>query len=265
MDVHSRTMLQLDFTVDRPGLLVSVRNADEARIALAGGADVIDVKEPSRGSLGAADADAVAEVVSAVGGRTPVSVAAGELLEQENYHAELLGVSYVKIGLAGCRAVADWGAQWRAAIARWPQHVAPVAVVYADWRRSGAPPPDEVLAAAVEIRCPALLVDTWDKSAGGLFEHWLPNDVASFCQLARRRDLAVVLAGSLQSTDLAAAVRCGPNLVAVRGAVCDGGRGGTISSARVDAVRLAFERAVFANQCQRTVTPRRGEAASTPR
>ena len=37
-----------------PGLLVSVRSAAEAITALEAGADVIDVKEPSRGALGAA-------------------------------------------------------------------------------------------------------------------------------------------------------------------------------------------------------------------
>jgi uncharacterized protein (UPF0264 family) len=36
------------------GLLVSVRDAAEAADALAGGADLIDVKEPNAGSLGAA-------------------------------------------------------------------------------------------------------------------------------------------------------------------------------------------------------------------
>ena len=38
----------------KPKLLVSVRSADEARAALAGGADLIDVKEPAHGPLGAA-------------------------------------------------------------------------------------------------------------------------------------------------------------------------------------------------------------------
>ena len=35
--------------------LVSVRSPEEALAALEGGADLIDVKEPSRGPLGAAD------------------------------------------------------------------------------------------------------------------------------------------------------------------------------------------------------------------
>ena len=33
-------------------LLVSVRSAEEVSAALAGGADIIDAKEPERGSLG---------------------------------------------------------------------------------------------------------------------------------------------------------------------------------------------------------------------
>jgi uncharacterized protein (UPF0264 family) len=62
-------------------LLVSVRSAAEAEAALEGGADVIDVKEPSRGSLGRADDDVIAEVVSTVAGRRTVTAAMGELVD----------------------------------------------------------------------------------------------------------------------------------------------------------------------------------------
>jgi len=47
-------------------LLVSVRSAAEALAALAGGAAVIDVKEPSRGPLGRADGDVWRAVLAAV-------------------------------------------------------------------------------------------------------------------------------------------------------------------------------------------------------
>src|SRR5215212_6095908 len=55
-----------------PGLLVSVRNVEEAHRALEGGAALIDVKEPSRGALGRADDNVIAAVVAAVAGRRPV-------------------------------------------------------------------------------------------------------------------------------------------------------------------------------------------------
>ena len=57
----------------KTGLLVSVRSADEVAAALAGGADLIDVKEPSKGSLAPAEAEVVAAVIEAVGGKVPVN------------------------------------------------------------------------------------------------------------------------------------------------------------------------------------------------
>ena len=52
--------------MSRVRLLISVRDAAEARSAIAGGTDVIDVKEPSRGPLGRADDRVVREVVDTV-------------------------------------------------------------------------------------------------------------------------------------------------------------------------------------------------------
>jgi len=232
---------------DPPGLLISVRDAAEAAVALAGGADLIDVKEPRRGSLGAADASVVASVVACVAERVPVSAALGELdsfstTGRRHSLAQLpAGVAFAKAGLAGCRARPDWQSQWQAAMAGLAVATRPVAVVYGDWPVAAAPPPDEVLAAAVALACPALLVDTWDKSRGTLLDHWPPEPLARFVEQVRRRGLAVVLAGSLSAGPaLAAAVRLGPDLVAVRGAVCDAGRTGTISLPRVREVRRAI-------------------------
>ncbi len=48
----------------RCGLLVSVRDESEAREALAGGATIVDVKEPGRGPLGAAAGDVTARIAA---------------------------------------------------------------------------------------------------------------------------------------------------------------------------------------------------------
>ena len=48
-----------------PQLLVSVRDLGEAAAALAGGADLIDVKEPIRGPLGRADEATIRGIVDA--------------------------------------------------------------------------------------------------------------------------------------------------------------------------------------------------------
>jgi uncharacterized protein (UPF0264 family) len=232
-------MLQLIDPENRPGLLVSVRDASEALAALAGGAHVIDVKEPDRGSLGAADTRIIDNVIRAVDGRAPVTAAAGELLDLLQSPPQPLprGLSLFKIGLAGCGLLPDWKSQWLETIssigphADAPRHA--VAVAYADWRTAGAPEPHDVLHAATQAGCPALLIDTWDKSAGGLFDQWPANELTRFLDSVKAHDLMLVLAGSLTDQSFAAAAKLRPDLVAVRTAACVAGRGGTVSSSRV--------------------------------
>src|SRR5262252_1560909 len=86
------------------GLLVSVRSAAESETALAGGADVIDVKEPRRGALGPAEPSVWRQILKVVGGQTVVSAALGELHSDAigDYAAEATGLAYAKIGLS------DW-------------------------------------------------------------------------------------------------------------------------------------------------------------
>lgn len=262
-------MIKHTFSADVPGLLVSVRDASEALVALAGGADVIDVKEPSRGALGPADPQTIAAVVRAVNGRVPVTAAAGELLDIARSADATspfcqptsipTGVSLFKIGLAGCGTMSNWPTIWRQAIATLtasaPSRAArPVAVVYADWRTAGAPDPDRVLSAAIEIGCPALLIDTWDKSAGVLFDHWPMVELNKCLRRARAQEMVVVLAGSLAGQSFSTAVRLLPDLVAVRGAACEAGRGGTLSLARVRSLRQAITAAELPAGMTRTAS-----------
>src|SRR5918911_1695842 len=63
----------------RMKLLVSVVDAAEARLAVAGGVDVVDVKNPAEGSLGAAAPGVIAEVREAIPAELPLSAAIGDL------------------------------------------------------------------------------------------------------------------------------------------------------------------------------------------
>lgn len=230
-----------------PGLLVSVRSAAEALTAIAAGADIIDVKEPNRGALGAADTATIADIMRAVDGRAIVTAAMGELADFAAGADTAIslrlpaGVSLFKIGLAGCDKLSNWRSTWREAIAslqRTTSNLAlPVAVVYADWQAAGSPPPDELLAAALELGCPALLVDTWGKASGNVFNHWRIAELHAFMNRVRESQLAFVLAGSLSGESFAQAVELAPDLVAVRGAACDAGRDGTVSYDRVVVLR----------------------------
>lgn len=212
------------------GLLVSVRSAEEARAALAGGASLIDVKEPSRGSLGAAGPAAWREVAAAVAGRVPLSAALGELLDEKRPDPGLLDSAYqfAKLGLSNCGRFSDWPARWSSAVASLPQGTASVAVAYADWRAAQSPEPMAIVEVAPRAGCQALLIDTFDKSAGDLFDHLDAGELRGLIAEGRKSGLLIVLAGSLSSVTLSQAARLAPDLVAVRGAVCRGSRGASV-------------------------------------
>ena len=81
----------------------------------------------------------------------------------------------------------------------------------------------------------ASLIKTF--SAKGL----VPDAVATFCRRVRDAKLAVALAGSIQLGNVDVALRCRPDVVAVRGGVCNGGRTGRVRLDRVQALRFALE------------------------
>ncbi|MCE9552462.1 MAG: (5-formylfuran-3-yl)methyl phosphate synthase [Planctomycetes bacterium] len=215
-------------------LLISVRNLDEARLALAGGADVIDVKQPARGPLGAVDAAELRPVVEEMSRSAPISAALGELLDprQRLSPESLGGLSYAKFGLADCASQPDWADLWLAKTALFPLGVSPVAVVYAD-PAAAAPPPREILAVAASAGAPVVLVDTFDKQRGNLLTHWTLDAVAQFVTQVQDEGLKIALAGSLDLDSIRQLLPLEPDFIAVRGAVCHGGRAGAIELARV--------------------------------
>jgi uncharacterized protein (UPF0264 family) len=220
------------------GLLVSVRSAAEAVEAVAGGASVIDVKEPDRGPLGCADFQIWQDIRGAVPREIPVSAALGDLGEWEDgsrprpRSEQFAGMAYLKLGLAG--AGPRWQRDWAGLRDGFAPGPAWIAVVYADWARAAAPDPDAVLEAAMGAGdCVGILIDTWDKSrpspldADAAWGGW-------FARARRGRPRLITLAGGLDAAAIARLAPLGPDLFAVRGAACArGDRRGTIDRKRV--------------------------------
>jgi len=224
----------------QPGLLVSARNRSEALIALDAGVDVLDLKEPEHGPLGAVDRKVLVDVIGGLeengylDGEGPLSVALGELLDWNEPPAQLpTQVRYAKLGLAGMTRHSDWKSRWIVAMTSLGDHVTPVAVAYADHQLANSPEPDEILAFATGYGCRAFLLDTFDKQAGALNRHLPAAELNRMIDQARNVGMTVVLAGSISRSNIQAIMECGPDLVAIRTAACSGGRTGNLCGDRI--------------------------------
>src|SRR5205823_2503111 len=93
----------------------------EAAAALAGGADIIDAKDPASGPLGAVTHNVLRGIHRRVNGRKPVSAALGdalveELVEQHARACAAIGIWFVKIGFTGTSSIPRAGSLLGAAV-----------------------------------------------------------------------------------------------------------------------------------------------------
>jgi dihydroneopterin aldolase len=82
------------------------------------------------------------------------------------------------------------------------------------------------------------MLDTADKSRGGLRDHMKLADLSAFCRRVREHKLLLGLAGALRAPDVAALLPLTPDYLGFRGALCeDDDRVARIAPARIRAVR----------------------------
>ncbi len=196
-------------------LLASVRDAEEARLALAAGADLIDAKDPEAGALGALDPRAVRAIVAAVGGRALTSAVAGEPADADEMERALrlvaaCGPDLVKVALP---PGLDAGAVRRAVAGR-----PVIAVLFAE---DG--PGADALPAIARMGFSGAMIDTRGKTGARLTDLMPPQALARFVDACREHGLMSGLAGSLGVEHIPALAGLGPTYLGFRGGLCAGG------------------------------------------
>jgi dihydroneopterin aldolase len=212
-------------------LLVSVRNGPEAAGAVEAGADLIDLKDPSAGALGALDPASIAEILGEIGGRRPTSATTGDLPPDPDLlcaAAERIaatGVDYVKIGL--------WpGAGRAAAVSRLGAALSGrtqlIGVLLAD-----ADPDFGLIGRMADAGFAGAMLDCAGKGAS-LPERLGRAGLGRFVAQCRRRGLLAGLAGSLCLKDIPRLAPLRPDILGFRGGLCrDGNRRNPLDPAAV--------------------------------
>jgi len=226
------------------GLLVSVRSVAEARLAAAGGADFIDLKEPRAGALGGLPLGTISDIVRALRatpGRWSISATIGdqamddlpEMLRRARAVAAC-GVDHVKVGiLAGPGAVAAIDA-----LAATGRSLIPVFIADAGLDQ------DLIRRAAHSGRFAALMIDTAAKLAGSLLDRVPAAELRGFIAAGRATGTPVGLAGALGLSDLPALAALMPDFAGFRSAVCAGDRGASLDPGLLRGLAEGLRRAV---------------------
>ena len=212
-------------------LLISPINEAEAQEAAAGGADIVDVKNPKEGSLGASYPWIIRKIRQAAPRGIAVSCALGDVpnlpgsVSLAALGAATLGVDYIKVGLYGlktpkeavfllqqvCKAAKDCNPAVRIAAAG-----------YADAQKIGALNPMLIPEIVYTAEADVAMLDTAVKDGTNLFSHLTAEQLRLFVTSAQGFGLQAALAGSLRRQDLPVVYGLGADIAGLRGAACTG-------------------------------------------
>jgi uncharacterized protein (UPF0264 family) len=213
-------------------LLISTVNEKETNEAVAGGADIIDVKNPMEGALGASFPWVIKRIRAITPKKIEVSCALGDVpnlpgaVSLAALGAATTGVDYVKVGLYGLKTLEEAVYLMRnvtKAVKDCNPSIKVVATGYADAGRIGAVSPLLIPEIARKAQADIAMIDTAIKDDKNLFAFLTMSQLGNFVDAAHGYGLKAALAGSLKKEDLLAVQSLGADVAGVRGAACTNG------------------------------------------
>ena len=204
-------------------LLVSVTNVEEALIALDASVDIIDLKDPNVGALGALPLSVIKEIVLAVNKRAVISTTVGEHhkdiagLIHDIQQTALLGVDIIKIAINMTIAnellcdVDFFYLVQQLTVST----IRLVAVLFVDNNLDLNVLPNLKL-----LGFYGAMLDTEHKNGKNLIYHLSAEALKNFIQLCQQYQFKTGFAGSLTAESVINLVNLKPNYLGFRGGVC---------------------------------------------
>lgn len=225
-------------------LLVSVSNIDEAKIALASGVDIIDLKCPARGALGALDIDVVVEIVKYINmqqGCKLITTTLGDLPMQPELlvkHVNLVADTKVDVIKIGFFNTADKPLETYRACLETLQTITAqgtklVAVLFAEYAY-----PTEIINMICSAGFYGVMIDTAHKNSTTFLDHYSYQEISDLVAAVKKQHLQFGLAGSLQLQHIQAVKKLNPDYIGFRGGLCfDSERKNSLDADKVNAAR----------------------------
>jgi uncharacterized protein (UPF0264 family) len=216
-------------------LLVSIRGKKEALAAVKGGAHIADVEYPAS-ALGTPYPLNIQMVRNAL----PINIAVSTNIGEEQIsHANacqaalgvaLAGADIVKLGLAKMpiNEAKEFGPALVRTVKKWFPKKQCIPALFADKRLAKwyIHPIEEGPELAHHMKADGLLIDTFDKGFGmGLMDFYVLTDIRRFVKKCHSRKLEAWLAGSIGLEELPELWAAGVDVICVRGAACNKGKG----------------------------------------
>jgi uncharacterized protein (UPF0264 family) len=222
------------------GMLASVNSLSEALLVLNAVVDIIDLKQPEQGALGALEVSDVKKIVAEIAGRCPVSATIGDLPMQPELVFNAVkamsetGVDYIKIGFFPGD---DWHGTVKKLAELTGQNHALIAVLFADTQVDFS-----IINLLKVAGFKGVMLDTMNKQSGALLQVMSMAKIVGFIAQVRKLELMCGLAGSLRLEDIPVLLPHKVDYLGFRGALCEGkNRSGQLNKQAVMQIKESIQ------------------------
>ena len=210
-------------------LMVSVQNLKEAIEALHGGADIVDVKNLQEALVGSAHPLTVKAVRDAIRDARHASVTLGVVPNQAGtvamavYAAGVLDATSVKVGFMQTEyeQAVEVLQECREALNGFDTKL--IGSLFADNPLYDGLDASHMVDLAEDGKCDGWLIDTLTKDGRNLFDFIPESELRDMVLSGKKSGMSTALSGHLKMDDLDELARINPDIVGVRGAVCQKG------------------------------------------
>ena len=233
-------------------LLISVTSVAEAQLALENGADIIDLKDPNNGALGALPIETIRQIVMHVQGKKLISATVGDLPLCTEAHIEVLisqlkllastGVDIIKIGFffaesnqsnhnAALEAINSYAKMCL------PKTVKLIAVLFAEEMQKAAYSHDFMQQLYLSYFS-GLMIDTAHKNGKSFLDYNTPYYYEILAKTTISHGFSFGVAGSVQTQHIVSAQLLNPSYIGFRGGACvNGDRKSQLDATKIQAIR----------------------------
>ncbi len=218
-------------------LLVSPKDMEEAKAVIRGNADIVDVKNPKEGSLGANFPWIIKSIKELVekekGDGVKISAAIGNFDYKPGtaslaaLGAASAGAEYIKVGLFKIKTRQE-AIDLLTGVVKAVKDFAPtkkvVSAFYSDYKRINSISPFEIAEIGKEVDIDVAMVDTGIKDGRTTLEFLSEEELETFVSESKALGLETAIAGSLTFDDIPALKEIKTDIIGVRGMVCGGNR-----------------------------------------
>lgn len=200
-------------------LLISVTSVAEAQVALENGVDIIDLKDPAAGALGALPLNQIEAIIDFIDGQKLVSATIGDVPMQAEVIFDCVTklantkVDFIKIGFFQSDNYQSTLDKLKSITAK---RVKLIAVLFAEYEYS-----DALIMAIQQAGFNGVMLDTAQKDGNTFMYHRCAVDCKEFAKKVLELNMSFGLAGSLQLQHVVAAKKLNPTYIGFRGGVCN--------------------------------------------